>query len=75
MDPVAAKRDVLAASRAIVIRLLPTQRDLLPLDEAAMELMAGEFQPRLLTYCLQSRLSVNKYKISSHAARLNSADS
>ena len=56
MDTVAVNRDALAASRAIVIRLLPTQRDLLPLDEAAMELIAAEFQPRLLTYCLQSPL-------------------
>jgi hypothetical protein len=56
--------DVALASRAIIIRLLPTQKNLLPLDEAAMERISSAFQPRLFMYRLQNRSRVKEYRIS-----------
>lgn len=56
--------DVALASRAIIIRLLPTQKNLLPLDEAAEERISSEFQPRLLMYRLQNHSCVKEYRIS-----------
>jgi hypothetical protein len=56
--------DVALASRAIVIRLLPTQKDLLPLDASNMEQIARAFQPRLLMFRLQNYASVKKSQLS-----------
>ena len=56
--------DVALASRAIIIRLLPTQKNLLPLDEAAVERISSEFQPRLLMFRLQNHSRVKEYRIS-----------
>lgn len=56
--------DVALASRAIVIRLLPTQRDLFPLDETNMEKIAREFQPKLLMFRLRNCVSVKKSLVS-----------
>ncbi len=55
--------DVALASRAIVIRLLPTQKDLLPLDESNMEQIARAFQPKLLMFRLQNYASVKKSQV------------
>jgi len=56
--------DVALASRAIVIRLLPTDKDLLPLDAPNMEQIARAFQPKLLMFRLQNYASIKKSQVS-----------
>lgn len=56
--------DAALSSRAIVIRLLPTQKDLLPLDESSMEQIARAFQPRLLMFRLQNYDAVKRFQVS-----------
>jgi len=55
--------DAALSSRAIVIGLLPTQENLLPLDEVAKELIAGEFQRKLLMFRLRNHSSVKKFRL------------
>jgi hypothetical protein len=56
--------DVALASRAIVIRLLPTERELLPLDAPNMEKIARAFQPKLLMFRLENYTSVKTSQVS-----------
>jgi energy-coupling factor transporter ATP-binding protein EcfA2 len=51
------------ASRAILIRMLPTQKNLLPLDKSNMEQIARAFQPKLLMFRLQNYASVKKSQV------------
>jgi hypothetical protein len=46
------------ASRLIVISMLPTERDLPPLDRTAMRQLQEEFQPRLQSFRLAMRATV-----------------
>ncbi len=55
--------DVALASRAIVIRLLPTQRELLSLDESNMAEIARTFQPKLLAFRVENYASVQKSRV------------
>ena len=56
--------DAALSSRAIVIRLLPTQKNLLPLTESSMEQIARAFQPRLLMFRLQNYEAVKRSQVS-----------
>ena len=55
--------DAALASRAIVIRMLPTQRELLPLDRSNVATIAKEFQPRLLMYRLINYMNVKNSQV------------
>jgi hypothetical protein len=55
--------DAALASRALLIRLLPTRKNVLPLDAAAMGRVAKAFQPKLLMFRLKSHSSVRKFRI------------
>lgn len=50
------------ASRAITISMLPTGRDLQPLDQSAMRQLKDEFQPRLLSFRLAMHAVIKDFE-------------
>ena len=56
--------DVALASRAITVRLLPTEKDLQPLHEVNIERVAREFQPPLLMFRCWNSEFVRNFEIS-----------
>lgn len=48
-------------SRAVVIPMLPTAKDLKPLPDTELDEIARRFQPRLLRYRLSNRENVSKF--------------
>jgi hypothetical protein len=50
------------ASRVITISMLPTERDLPPLDRAAMRRLQDEFQPRLQSFRLAMRTTIEEFQ-------------
>jgi len=57
--------DTALASRALLIRMFPTPKNLMPLDQAAIERIADQFQPRLLMFRLKNHSRVESFQIQS----------
>jgi hypothetical protein len=54
-------------SRGPIVSLLPADDDLLPLDEAAMQQIAREYQAMLLTFRLKNHLAVKNFRMPPNA--------
>jgi hypothetical protein len=48
-------------SRGLIVSILPTEDDLLPLDEATMQKIGDEYQAKLLTYRLTNHAAVKHF--------------
>jgi hypothetical protein len=58
--------DTALSSRGLIVSLLPTDDDVLPLDEAAMQQIANEYQPKLLMFRLKNYRVVKNFCMSSN---------
>jgi hypothetical protein len=54
--------DVALSSRVLIVSMLPTEEDTLPLNEAAMHEIENEFQAKLLTYRLKNYFAVKNFR-------------
>ena len=59
--------DTALLSRGLIINLLPTDDDLLPLDEAAMQQIAKQYQAKLLMFRLKNHMAVKKFRLPPNA--------
>jgi hypothetical protein len=59
--------DAAFSSRALVVSLLPTEEDTLPLDDAAMRQLENEFQPKLCMFRLKSYSAVKNFRVPPNA--------
>ena len=59
--------DAALMSRGVTISMLPANEDTDPLDEAAMQKLEQEFQPKLLGFRLQNHTAVKNFSLSQDA--------
>jgi hypothetical protein len=59
--------DAAFSSRALVVSLLPTEEDTMPLDDVAMQQVENEIQPKLCMYRLKNYSAVKNFRVPPNA--------
>jgi hypothetical protein len=61
--------DAALSSRVLIVSMLPTEEDTLPLDEAAMREIEYELQPKLCMYRLKKYFAVKNFRMPPNSLR------